>query len=335
MTDELMLGPLQDMACDPALTDLAVTGDGRVWADYGDGMVEAHPSIPFRSPDVIREYAVRLCAQLGCRLDDACPIGDASGASGIRVHAVIAPIVTAGAAISIRLPKRGHDDLRALRSQGLFPKPWLAMLLALVRAHASILITGGTGAGKTTLLKALLETCDPAERIVSVEEVRELGSIRRDNHVSLLSRAANVEGAGAIGLGELVKATLRMRPDRVILGECRGEEIADLLRAFNSGHRGGMATLHADSVERVPARLTSLGLLAGLSPQTLAMLAENAFDVVVHVQRARRGRCISQIGDFRVEFGVLTTRELARWDGRGPPIHTEQWREFARRWMQD
>jgi pilus assembly protein CpaF len=211
----------------------------------------------------------------------------------------------------------------------------MAVLRALVQGHASILVTGGTGAGKTTLLKALLEACDMRERIVSVEEVRELGAIRRGDHVSLLARSANVEGAGAIGLGELVKATLRMRPDRVILGECRGEEIADLLRAFNAGHRGGMATLHADSVERVPARLTALGLLAGLSPQTLTMLAVDAFDAVLHVCRTRFGRRITQIGDFRVVSGMLLTTPLARWDGRAPPVYEERWKQFAQRWAQD
>ena len=254
MDDRLMLGPLEDVAHDPYITDVAVTCDGRVWVDRGNGMDEFHPHAAFRSPQTVRDYAVQLCAQLGRRLDDACPIADASTAGGIRVHAVIAPLVPQGAAISIRFPECGVPRLESLAVRGAMPEAWLPLLRGLVSRRATILITGGTGTGKTTLMKALLAECGASERIVTVEEVRELGMLGLANHVSLVSREANVEGAGAVGLPELVKATLRMRPDRVVLGECRGEEIADLLRALNSGHHGGMTTLHADGVARVPAR---------------------------------------------------------------------------------
>ena len=232
----VFFGLLNDVASDPQVTDLAVTCDGRVWADRGNGMRETVLRVPFRSPQVVREYAVQLCAQLGRRLDDACPIADAASPDGIRVHAVIAPLVPQGAAISIRFPDRTMASLRHLSQLGVFPAAWLPMFVGLVRRHATVLITGGTGVGKTTLLKALLAQCDVNERIVTVEEVRELGELGRGDHVSLVTREANVEGVGAISLTDLVKATLRMRPDRVVLGECRGAEIVDLLRAFNSGH---------------------------------------------------------------------------------------------------
>lgn len=202
------------------VTDLAVTCDGRVWADRGNGMRETVLHVPFRSPQVVREYAVQLCAQLGRRLDDACPIADAASPDGIRVHAVIAPLVPQGAAISIRFPDRTMASLQHLSKLGVFPAAWLPTFVGLVRKHATVLITGGTGVGKTTLLKALLAQCDVNERIVTVEEVRELGELGRDDHVSLVTREANVEGVGAISLADLVKATLRMRPDRVVLGEC-------------------------------------------------------------------------------------------------------------------
>ena len=285
----VFFGLLNDVASDPQVTDLAVTCDGRVWADRGNGMRETVLRVPFRSPQVVREYAVQLCAQLGRRLDDACPIADAASPDGIRVHAVIAPLVPQGAAISIRFPDRTMASLRHLSQLGVFPAAWLPMFVGLVRRHATVLITGGTGVGKTTLLKALLAQCDVNERIVTVEEVRELGELGRGDHVSLVTREANVEGVGAISLTDLVKATLRMRPDRVVLGECRGAEIVDLLRAFNSGHHGGMTTVHADGVNRVPSRLISLGLLAGVSPQALAMLAAGAFDAVVHLERVNSG----------------------------------------------
>lgn len=296
-TTPLMLGPLAGLAIDPAVTDVTVTGDGRVWVDRGHGMEECRLPVPFRSAGMVRDYAVQLCAQLGRRLDDACPIADACSVDGVRVHAVIAPLVPQGAALSIRFPARSPPSLEALCAAGFLPAVWLPLMRALVDRRATVLVTGGTGAGKTTLLKAMLARCPPEERIVAVEEVRELGDIGGGNRVSLVTREANVEGAGAVGLPELVKATLRMRPDRVVLGECRGEEIADLLRAFNSGHRGGMVTLHADDVARVPSRLASLGLLAGLPVEATAMLARHAFDVVLHVERDAAGRRhIAQIG---------------------------------------
>ncbi|NEG55332.1 CpaF family protein [Bifidobacterium platyrrhinorum] len=329
---EPAFGPLDDIVHDPQVTDVAVTCDGRVWADCGDGMRERRPRIPFRDHRVVREYAVRLCAQLGRRLDDAQPIADASSDDGIRVHAVIAPLVPRGASISIRLPDRSHATVADLCRRGLFPPEWLPVLRGLAAKRATLLITGGTGAGKTTLLKALLGECDPHERIVTVEEVRELGVLPLANHVSMVTREANVEGAGAVGLPDLVKATLRMRPDRVVLGECRGEEIADLLRAYNSGHRGGMTTLHADGVSRVPSRLASLGLLAGLSPQATAMFACGAFDAVLHLERSAGRRRLAQIGLLIGTQEGLAGQPLGLWTGSGPALHMPQWQAFADRW---
>lgn len=315
----LMFGPLEAIVGDPQVTDVAVTCEGRVWADRGSGMRECGLAVPFRSPQIVRDYAVQLCAQLNRRLDDACPIADASAEDGTRVHAVIAPIVPRGAAISIRLPSRSPPTLESLCANGLMPALWLPILRTLMHRCATMLVTGGTGVGKTTLLKALLGLCGQNERIVSVEEVRELGGIGAGNRVSLVTREANVEGAGAIGLTQLVKATLRMRPDRVVLGECRGEEIADLLRAFNSGHHGGLVTLHADDVTRVPARLAALGLLAGLPIEATAMLARDAFDVVLHLERDASGkRYISQIGRLSVPDGTSLSDPTSRCGNDAP-----------------
>lgn len=323
------LGPLSRLAEEPGVTDIAITCDGTVWADWGRGMTPCGLH-PFSSPQAIRGFAVRLCSQLGKRLDDACPIADASTAEGVRVHAVIAPLVPQGAAISIRLPDVAQPSLRLLANNGMFPSNWLPALNALVSCQASILITGGTGAGKTTLLKALLKQCEPTERIITVEEVRELGMIQHANHVSLVTREANMEDAGAIGLPQLIAATLRMRPDRIIVGECRGAEIADLLRALNSGHRGGMTTLHANHVGAVPSRLVSLGLLAGLEPRATAALAEDAFDVVLHVERVEGKRRLAQIGCLESDDGRLVGRALASWDGN--QVHESGlWLEFLDR----
>lgn len=332
------LGPLSAIASQPGVTDIAVTCDGTVWADCGQGMQEVCLLRRcFPSAQSIREFAARLCSQLGRRLDDACPIADASTVDGLRVHAVIAPLVPQGAAISIRLPDAVSPDLESLARNGMFPAEWLPLLAGLVSRKASVLVTGGTGAGKTTMLKAMLMRCPPNERIVTVEEVRELGMIQHANHVSLVTREANTEGAGGIGLSELICATLRMRPDRVVVGECRGGEVVDLLRALNSGHRGGMTTLHANQVEAVPARLVSLGLLAGLEPRATAALAEDAFDVVLHVERIAGRRRIAQVGRLEAVEGRLHGRLLARlgWP-YGPCRPTLGWiHEPMERMMRD
>ena len=327
-------GYLDELVSDPAVTDIAVTGQGDVWIDRGAGMEEVLLRPGFAGPRAVRDYAVQLCAQLGRRLDDARPMADASSREGIRVHAVLAPLVPEGAAISIRLPNRNPPGLEELVADGLCPASWLFILRALVVNRATILVTGGTGAGKTTLLRALLGMCPQEQRLVVIEEVRELGRIAgHRNLVSLAARESNIEGAGGVGLVDLVKATLRMRPDRIILGECRGEEIADLLRAFNSGHRGGMATLHADNVERVPARLAALGLLAGLEPRALAALAQGAFDVVIHLERTGGHRHIAQIGRLTTTVdGRLLGEAVCTWPGRGAATYGTAWSKFARRW---
>ena len=327
-------GYLDGLVSDPAVTDIAVTGQGDVWIDRGAGMEEVLLRPGFAGPRAVRDFAVQLCAQLGRRLDDARPMADASSREGIRVHAVLAPLVPEGAAISIRLPNRNPPGLEELVAGGLCPASWLFILRALVVNRATILVTGGTGAGKTTLLRALLGMCPQEQRLVVVEEVRELGHIAgHRNLVSLAARESNIEGAGGVGLVDLVKATLRMRPDRIILGECRGEEIADLLRAFNSGHRGGMATLHADNVERVPARLAALGLLAGLEPRALAALAKGACDVVIHLERTGGHRHIAQIGRLTTTVdGRLLGEAVCTWPGRGAATYGTAWSKFARRW---
>ena len=309
------LGPLSDIASEPGVTDIAVTCDGTVWVDRGQGMRPYAMRAPFANPQAIRDFAVRLCSQLGRRLDDACPIADASTVEGVRVHAVIAPLVPQGAAISIRLPDAVAPSLESLAKNGMFPSKWMPLLEGFVERKASVLVTGGTGAGKTTLLKAMLMRCAPGERIITVEEVRELGMLDHDNRVSLVTRDANMEGKGAIGLSQLICATLRMRPDRIVVGECRGSEIVDLLRALNSGHRGGMTTLHANQVASGPFATGGIGV---------ACRAESAGHRSACARRIRRGVARGSDGRPSAHHTNRATRICGRQTAWKPAVRMER-----------
>lgn len=285
------LGPLAPLAADAAVTDLFVNG-GTVWVDRGRGAEVA--AITLDEPSA-RDLAVRLVAAGGRHVDEAAPCVDVRLHDGIRVHAVLAPISPTGTLISVRLPAPVPPSLDDLDAAGMFDTVGVELLRSLVRDRVNVLITGAAGSGKTTLLAALLAEAPATERIVGIEDIAEL-RVRHPHFVSLETRQPNLEGAGGIDLARLLREALRMRPDRLVVGEVRGAELRDLLAALNTGHDGGAGTLHANSLDDVPARLEALAALAGMSDAALARQAVSAIGAVVHLTRDEGVRRIDRVG---------------------------------------
>jgi pilus assembly protein CpaF len=299
-TDLSVLGPLARFAADAAVTDLFVNGDAGLWLDAGAGLVRATDWTDDEGN--VRDLAVRLIALGGRHIDEASPCVDVRLADGIRVHAVLPPVSSTGTLLSIRLPRVQRLSLDDLANGGLFgvgpvASDRVSRLRAAVHSRENVLVTGAAGSGKTTLLAALLGEAPPAERIVVIEDVAEL-RIDHPHVVALESRQANLEGAGRIGLDSLLREALRMRPDRLVLGECRGVEIRELLAALNTGHDGGAGTLHANSLADVPTRLEALGALAGMSAAAVARQTVSAIDLVLHLERQGGMRRLAQVGRF-------------------------------------
>jgi pilus assembly protein CpaF len=279
-------GPLEHLLEMPGITDVMVNGPSEVWLDRGYGIERV--AVTFPDDAAVRRLAQRLAAGAGRRLDDASPFVDATLPDGTRLHAVLPPI-TAHPTISLRVLQRRRFTLAQLA-----PPDLAELLAALVAARLAVLVSGGTGSGKTTLLGAMLATATLDERLVVIEDAAEL-EIDHPHIVRLVTRAPNVEGQGAIGLRELVRQALRMRPDRLIVGEFRGAEMAELLVALNTGHEGGAATVHANTAGDVPARLVALGALAGLSRAAVLSQVVGAIDVIVHLRRDGGSRRIDEI----------------------------------------
>ena len=303
-------GPLAPYLMHDGITDLFVTGSGELWSDGAHGLrrVDGWDA----DEAATRRLAVALIARGGRHLDEATPFVDVRLRDGVRVHAVLPPISTAGTLLSIRVPSTERPRLSDLVARGSLRADHADQLFAAIESRSNILITGAGGAGKTTLLGAMLAHASPTERIVVIEDVAEL-RIAHPHVVALQARQPNLEGAGGVGLERLLREALRMRPDRLVLGECRGAEVRELLAALNTGHDGGAGTLHANSIGDVPARLEALGALAGLSEHAVARQVVSAIGLVVHVERVGTMRRVAGFG--RVRIGSDGRLAVERDDG--------------------
>lgn len=289
-------GPLEPLVGDSEVTDVLVNGDGAVWVDRGDG-VARDPVIALDGPVEVRRLATRLAALAGRRLDDAQPWVDGLLPRGVRLHAILPPLVNDGAHISLRVPRHRGGGLDELARLGMLDHRQVEQVRAIVQQRRAYVVTGGTGTGKTTLLGAMLAEIPGSERVVIVEDVAEIG-VEHPHVVRLQARQANTEGAGLVSMVDLVRQALRMRPDRLVVGEVRGPEVRDLLLALNTGHEGGCGTVHANRAKDVPARFEALGALAGMSREAVQAQLIGAISVIIHLRRVAGRRIVESITDL-------------------------------------
>ncbi|WP_058045556.1 TadA family conjugal transfer-associated ATPase [Streptomyces roseifaciens] len=309
-------GPLERLLAEPDVTDVLVTAPDEVWVDRGVGLERT--DVTFPDAAAVRRLAQRLAAIAGRRLDDARPWVDARLPDGTRLHAVLPPIAVGSTCLSLRVVRPRAFTLADLTAAGTVPPGGDRLLRAVLEARLSFIVSGGTGSGKTTLLTTLLGLVAADERIVLAEDSAEL----RPDHphvVRLETRPANQEGMGLVTLRDLVRQALRMRPDRLVVGEVRGPEVTDLLAALNTGHEGGCGTVHANAAADVPARLEALGSTAGLDRAALHSQLAAGLSVVIHLVRDRSGR--RRVAEVHVlerdGAGFVTTVPAAVWGATG------------------
>ena len=315
--DVLGAGPLQPLLRLPGVTDVVVNGADGVYVDTGQGLRPA--GVGFSDEAAVRRLAQRLAALGGRRLDDASPFVDVRLGDGTRCHALLSPIARPGTLISLRVPRARGFSVSELVGAGMLSLAGERLVRALVGRRAAFVVSGGTGSGKTTLLGALLSLAEPHERIVMVEDSHEL----RPDHphcVWLEARPPNLEGAGEVTVRTLVRQALRMRPDRLVVGEVRGGEVVDLLAALNTGHEGGCGTLHANSAADVPARVEALALAAGLGREAAHSQFAAAVDVVLHLGVDASGhRVLREVAvPERGADGLVTMSSAVVFDGDRP-----------------
>jgi pilus assembly protein CpaF len=308
--DTVGLGPLEDLLADPSVEEVMVNGPDEVYVERSGRIEEV--DVRFPDEEELRNAIERILAPLGRRIDELSPMVDARLADGSRVNVVIPPLAVDGPALSIRRFGAARPGARELVERGSLSGPQCELLEQAVADRRSILVSGGTGAGKTTLLNALSGFIDSGERIVTIEDAAEL-RLQQRHVVRLESRPASVEGKGEVTVRDLLRNALRMRPDRIVIGEVRGPEALDLLTALNTGHEGALSTLHANSAADALSRLETLALMAGvgLPHEAISEQVQRGVDLVVHVERRPDGsRRVAEIAEVVRAAGVTAVRAL-------------------------
>jgi pilus assembly protein CpaF len=312
LRDTVGLGPLEELLADPAVEEVMVNGPDRVYVER-EGRIE-ETGVVFESEGSLRNAIERILAPLGRRVDELSPMADARLADGSRVNVIIPPLSVDGPALSIRRFTAARPDPDELVASGTLTPDLRELLAEAIRDRRSVLISGGTGSGKTTLLNALSAYVDPSERVVTIEDAAEL-RLRQPHVVRLESRPASVEGRGEVTIRDLLRNALRMRPDRIVIGEVRGAECLDLLTALNTGHDGALSTVHANSPEDALRRLETLALMAGigLPHEAIREQVHRGIDLVVHLARAVDGaRRVVAVGEVVAVAGGVGVREVWR-----------------------
>ena len=314
------LGVLEHLLNRAQVTDVVVNGPNQVFVDRGGGLEKAE--IRFRDDDEVRRLATRLAISCGQRLDDAQPFADGRinrpDGTSLRIHALLCPPAEGGTCLSVRVLRQAETSLDELTANGTIDARIRDFLRCLVKAQVSFLVIGGTGSGKTTLLSALLGEVEDKQRLLLIEDTAELRP-RHPHVVTVVARRPNAEGTGEITMSQLLRQALRMRPDRIVVGEIRGGEVVDLLAALNTGHDGGAGTLHANSLEEVPARMEALAALGGLDRIGLHSQLSAAVEIVLTMRRGGAGRRylaeIGQLHSHPVRTRVLWSRQDGRKEG--------------------
>jgi pilus assembly protein CpaF len=313
--DTVGLGPLEELLADPAVEEVMVNGTDGVYVERG-GRIEP-VDVRFPDEEELRNTIERILSPLGRRIDELSPMVDARLADGSRVNVVIPPLAVDGPALSIRRFARERPGPAELVELGTLSERQRELLGEAVSGRRSVLVSGGTGAGKTTLLNALSAFLDPGERIVTIEDAAEL-RLRQRHVVRLESRPASVEGKGEVTIRDLLRNALRMRPDRIVIGEVRGPEALDLLTALNTGHDGALSTVHANSAADALSRLETLALMAavGLPHEAIAEQVQRGVDLVVHIERRPDGsRRVAEVAEVMRVAGATAVRALEGCDG--------------------
>jgi len=309
--ETLGLGPLEPLLVDPEVNDILVNGSGSIWIDR-NGKLE-HTDIKFKDDNHLLHVINRIVSRIGRRVDESSPIVDARLPDGSRVNAIIAPLSIDGPVLSIRRFRPTPFTTDDLIEKGCLNSQMAEFLIKSVKARLNILISGGTSAGKTTLLNVLSGHISDAERIVTIEDTAEL-RLQQKHVIRLESRPANIEGQGCVSQRELVKNALRMRPDRIVVGEVRGAEALDMLQAMNTGHEGSLTTVHANTARDAFSRLETLVLLAGieLSQRSIREQIGSAFDLIVQIRRLADGtrRVMSITEVTGVQEGVISLQDI-------------------------